>query len=136
MRNRHPPLTDSFAYLFSAGGRRVGFSGNTAYAPELASLFRGADVLVHEAMLLASLQALHARIGNADDRLLQRWLSGHTRAADAARLAHDSGVGMLVLHHLIPADDPAVTEDDWLAEVRPHWAGRFALGHDGLVVTV
>ena len=134
MRNRHPPLVDSFAYAFSAGGRRVCFSGNTAYAPELAGLFGGADMLVHEAMLLASLEALIARIGNADERLMQRWLAGHTSAADAARLAADSGVRTLVFHHLIPADDPGVSEEAWLSEVRPHWSGRFVLGRDGLVV--
>ncbi|MEZ5649786.1 MAG: MBL fold metallo-hydrolase [Burkholderiaceae bacterium] len=134
MRNRHPPLTDSFAYSFAAGGRRICFSGNTAYAPELAELFRGTDVLVHEAMLSSSLEALAHRIGNARDGLMRHWLNGHTRAADAARLAQASDVGMLVFHHLIPADDPAVNEHHWLAEVRPNWSGPFVLGRDGLVI--
>ena len=65
---------------------------------------------------------------------MRHWLNGHTRAADAARLAQASAVGTLVFHHLIPADDPSVGEADWLAEVRPHWAGRFILGRDGLMI--
>lgn len=132
IRVLHPPLTDCFALGFEGGGRRVVFSGDTAYMPELADFARGADLLVHEAMLEAALPALLARIGNGDERLMDHWLRSHTTAADAARIAAEAGVARLALHHLIPSDDPAYSAADWESAVAPHWPGDFILGRDGL----
>jgi ribonuclease BN (tRNA processing enzyme) len=132
MRNAHPPLVDSFSLSFRAGGRHVAFSGDTAYLPALADFARGADLLIHEAMLEAALGPLMARIGNGDDRLMRHWLRAHTLASDAAQTAADAGVRALALHHLIPSDDPMFTGEHWAAAVRPHWDGPFHLGRDGL----
>lgn len=133
-RNLHPPLADSFALRFEAAGKAVVFSGDTAHMPELAGFARGADLLVHEAMLGEALPALLARIGNGDDRLMQHWLRAHTLAADAGRIATAAGVGALALHHLIPSDDPAFGPAQWHESLRPHWSGPFHLGHDGLKI--
>ena len=134
IRVLHPPLVDCFALAFECDGRRVVFSGDTAHMPELADFARGADLLVHEAMLEAALPALLARIGNGDERLMAHWLRSHTTAADAARIAAEAGVARLALHHLIPSDDPAYTAADWEKAVAPHWRGEFTLGRDGLVI--
>ncbi|GAB4389092.1 MBL fold metallo-hydrolase [Albidovulum sp.] len=134
LRNRHPPLVDSFALRFDGQTRSVVFSGDTAPHPPLADFARGADLLVHEAMLEAALEALVARVGNADARLMTHLRRSHSAAAAAASLAREAGVGALALHHLIPADDPAFTEADWAAAVAPHWPGPFHLGRDGLVI--
>lgn len=134
MRNVHPPLVETFALSFAAEGVRVVFSGDTAFHPPLAEFARGADLLVHEAMLEEALGPLMARIGNADGRLMAHWLRSHTFAADAARLAAMAGVKALALNHLIPSDDPAFGEAEWRAAVAPHWAGPFHLGRDGLVI--
>ena len=131
MRNIHPPLTDTFALRFAAGGKAVVFSGDTAFMPELAAFAKGADLLIHEAMLGEALPALMARIGNGDDRLMKHWLRAHTLASDAARIAAMAEVGALALHHLIPSDDPAFGAAEWQASVAPNWSGPFHLGHDG-----
>ncbi|RWF61886.1 MAG: hypothetical protein EOS47_26130, partial [Mesorhizobium sp.] len=39
-----------------------------------------------------------------------------------------------VLNHLIPADDAAIGEADWIAAVRKTWAGDLTIARDGLVV--
>jgi ribonuclease BN (tRNA processing enzyme) len=136
MRVLHPPLVDCFALSFEGDGKRVVFSGDTAYLPALAGFARGADLLVHEAMLEAALPALVARVGNADGRLMAHLRRSHTSAADVARIAAAAGVGALALHHLIPSDDPAWTEADWRAAVAPHWGGRLHVGRDGMVIAV
>ena len=51
MRVDHPPVTDCFALRFEHDGRSVVFSADTAFFPPLADFARGADILVHEAML-------------------------------------------------------------------------------------
>lgn len=128
----HPPLTESWSLSFRAGARHVVFSGDTAHNPALAGFARGADLLVHEAMLAEGLEALQARIGNADDRLMAHWLRAHTLATDAAKTATEAGVKALALHHLIPSDDPAFGPDHWHRACAPHWYGPLHVGHDGL----
>ena len=134
IRNAHPPLVDTFALSFAAGGKRVVFSGDTAPLPALADFARGADLLVHEAMMGAALPALFARIGNGDDRLHEHWMRSHTLAHDAAGIATEAGVGALALHHLIPSDDPGYGEAEWIAAVRPIFDGALHVGRDGLVI--
>ncbi len=132
MPSLHPPLTECWSLAFAAGGKRVVFSGDTACNPALVGFAKGADLLIHEAMLEPALGPLLARIGNGDDRLMHHWLRAHTLAADAARTAALAGVKALALHHLIPSDDPAFGPDDWIAEVLPHWQGPLHVGRDGL----
>lgn len=132
IRTRHPPLVDCFALSFRADGRHVVFSGDTAHLPALADFARGADLLIHEAMLEPALKGLMARIGNGDDRLMRHWLRAHTLASDAGKTATAAGVKRLALHHLIPTDDPAIGPADWEADVRPHWSGPLLIGQDGL----
>jgi ribonuclease BN (tRNA processing enzyme) len=128
----HPPLTESWSLSFRAGGRHVVFSGDTAQNSALADFARGADLLIHEAMLAEGLAALQARIGNGDDRLMRHWLRSHTLAEDAARAATAAGVKALALHHLIPSDDPAFGPPDWHRACAPHWTGPLHVGRDGL----
>ncbi len=132
MRNTHPPLVDTFALRFSGESKDVVFSGDTAYLPTLAEFAKDADLLIHEAMLGEALDALFARIGNTDDRLMKHWLQSHTMAPDAGRIAQRAGVAALALNHLIPSDDPGFTDEDWQKAVKPTWDGPLHIGKDGL----
>ncbi len=135
LRNEHPPLVDTFALRFS-GTRAVVFSGDTTYFPPLAEFAMGADLLIHEAMLGEALDALMARIGNADDRLMKHWLRSHTMAADCGKIAKAAGVKALALNHLIPADDPGFGDDDWKQAVKPEWEGELHIGKDGMRIAL
>lgn len=130
----HPPLTECFAYRFDSGSRSVVFGADTIYCPPLADFAKGADLLVHEAMLEDAVDALIARVGNGDDRLKRHLLRAHTMAPDAARTATDAGVKALALNHLIPSDDPAYTDTHWMGAVRPQWAGPLHIGKDGMII--
>ena len=132
LKNNHPPLVETFALSFKTAAQHVVMSGDTAYCPALAEFARGADLLVHEAMLEAALPALFKRIGNTDDRLMQHWLRAHSLASEAAKTAADAGVGALALNALIPSDDPTYTADHWYEAVKAEWTGQFYLGKDGL----
>lgn len=136
IRTLHPPLVDCFALSFEASGRRVVFSGDTAYLPELADFAKGADLLIHEAMLSSALPALLARVGNGSEKLMDHWHRSHTTASDAAKIAQMANVKHLALHHLIPSDDPSYTEAHWLEATRPQWDGPLTLGHDGCVISL
>ena len=104
-------------------------SGDTAYAPGLADFAKGADVLVHEAMYLPGVKKLIERFPDAK-RLGQHLMDSHTSTEDVGRLAAQAGVKTLVLSHLVPGDDPSITDEQWAEGVRKHFNGRVIVGKD------
>jgi ribonuclease Z len=126
----HRPVRYAYGFLFEAGGRRLVFSGDTAYCPALIEAAQGADVLVHECF---------AHGGLAPDRS-QRTAEGvrnvatyHTSSQEVGKVAAESGVRCLVLNHFVPVrfDKSAV-----LAEVRRDYRGPIVLGEDLLHLNV
>ena len=67
---------------------------------------------MHDALYAPAIDRLVAGVPNAPD-LKRSILSHHTTAEDAGRVAHAAGVKTLVLSHLIPPEDPAVTDQMW-----------------------
>lgn len=126
---RHPPIKRAYAFRFDAKDRSVVISGDTTYAPELADFAKGADVLVHEVMYLPALEALLQRVPNAA-RLRAHLLASHTVPEDVGKIAAQAGVKTLVLSHLVPGDDPSITDDQWAEGVRKHFNGRIIVGKD------
>lgn len=133
LRVDHPPVTDCFALRFEHDRKSVVFSADTAFFPPLADFAKGADILVHEAMLEEGIERLVAKTGNGAG-LREHLLASHSFAEEAGRIASDAGVKRLVLNHLIPADDPGIVEADWIAAVRKTWGGDLTIARDGLVV--
>ncbi|MEM8537316.1 MAG: MBL fold metallo-hydrolase [Pseudomonadota bacterium] len=136
MRNVHPPITDSFALRFDHADQSVVLSGDTAYMPQMAQFAKGADLLVHEAMLVAGVDALCARMTNGDARLRTHILRSHTAAEDVGRIARDAAVKQLALHHFVPDGDPDFTDQHWQDAVRQHWDGPLFLGKDGMQIPI
>ncbi|MBE1203361.1 MBL fold metallo-hydrolase [Aminobacter carboxidus] len=134
LRVDHPPVTECFALRFENRGTSIVFSADTAFFPPLADFARGADILLHEAMLAEGVERLVARTGNGA-RLREHLMASHSLASEAGTIAARAGVGRLVLNHLIPADDPDIGEADWVEAVRKTWNGPLTIGRDGLVVT-
>lgn len=138
LRNNHPPIRDSFALRFEiaeAGRpmRTLVMSGDTTFIPSMIDFSRGADVLVHEAMYGPGVDALVARVKNGA-RLKEHLVASHSLVEEAGRVASEAGVRRLVLNHLIPADDPAVTEQHWIDAARATFQGALTVGRDGLVI--
>ena len=132
IRTEHPPLVDCFALSFKTDTVHVVFSGDTAPIAALEDFARGADLLVHEAMLERALPALMARVGNGSEKLLEHMHRSHSLADAAARTATRAGVARLALSHLVPADDPAYGAQDWRDAVAGHWDGPLFVGKDGI----
>jgi ribonuclease BN (tRNA processing enzyme) len=129
----HPPLVPALAYRFDAPGRSIVFSGDTARSDALVALARGADVLVHEALFLPAVDRIVATVSNAST-LKKHLLDSHTSAEDCGRVAQAAGVKLLVLSHLVPVDDPQVTDAMWVAAVRTHFTGQVIVGKDLLEI--
>jgi ribonuclease BN (tRNA processing enzyme) len=125
----HPPVAPAFAYRFDASDRSIVISGDTARSDNLIKLAKGADVLVHEAIYEPAIDRLVAKIANAAT-LRKHLLDSHTTAEDCGRVAAAAGVKTLVLSHLVPGDDPAVTDSMWIEAARTHFRGQIILGKD------
>ena len=128
-RVRHPPITQSFAYRFDAKDVSVVISGDTAYFPPLADFAKGADVLIHEAMYLPAIEKLIKQEGGKQ-RLRQHLMAAHTATEDVGRIAAQAGVKTLVLSHLVPGDDPSITDEQWSEGARKYFKGRIIVGKD------
>ena len=129
----HPPVVPAFAYRFDARDRSIVISGDTARSDRIVELARGADVLVHSAMYLPAIDRLVARVPNAAS-LKASILAHQTSAEDTGRVAQAAGVKTLVLSHLVPPDDPEVTDRMWTEAAERHFKGRVILGKDLLVI--
>ncbi|HEY3885140.1 MAG TPA: MBL fold metallo-hydrolase [Vicinamibacterales bacterium] len=125
---QHPMIPLAFAYRFDCPDRAIVFSGDTRPTDSLIALARGADVLVHEALWLP------AAPGAPGSALRRHILDSHTSVEDAGRIAAAAGVQTLVLSHLVPADTPHISDDQWLAGARTHFDGRIIVGRDLLEI--
>lgn len=134
IRNEHPPLIDSFALRLTGDGKSVTLSGDTAPIDAMIGFAKDTDLLVHEAMLSAGIDALCKRVGNGDDRLRVHLERSHSPAGEVAKIATAAGVKQLALNHLIPSDDPNFTLDDWHAEIAPYYSGPLFVGTDGMTI--
>jgi ribonuclease BN (tRNA processing enzyme) len=129
----HPPVVPSFGYRFDGRDRSIVISGDTAPSDSLVELARGADVLVHEALFEPAVERLVANVPHATN-LRKSILSHHTTAEEAGRVAQAAGVKLLVLSHLVPAEDPAVTDQMWVDAARKYFGGSIVVGRDLLEI--
>jgi ribonuclease BN (tRNA processing enzyme) len=125
----HPPFATAFAYRFDTADRSIVISGDTKYSQTLIALARGADVLVHEAMMPAAVRRVVANVANATD-LERSILSHHTPVEDVGRVAQAAGVRTLVLSHFVPTEDPDITPEMWRAAAAKNFPGEIVLGED------
>jgi ribonuclease BN (tRNA processing enzyme) len=130
----HPPVTPAFAYRLDAPDRSIVISGDTKRSDALIKLARGADVLVHEAIWPAAVERLMTGLYNAE-ALKRSVLGHHTAAEEVGRVATQAEVKSLVLSHLIPAEDPELTDEQWTSAVRRGgYKGPIIVGKDLLEI--
>ncbi|WP_412538415.1 MBL fold metallo-hydrolase [Longispora sp. K20-0274] len=126
VRVDHPPM-DAYAYRIDTADRSIVISGDTRPCPALVELARGADILVHEAIHLPSLDLPLSQTNGT--RLREHLLGSHTTPADAGKVAAEAGVATLVLSHLVPADAD-IPDEVWAAEARRNFTGEIIVGAD------
>jgi len=129
----HPPVTPAFAYRFDGPDRSIVISGDTTPTDALVALARGADVLVHEVLHVPSVDRIVANVPNAS-RLKEHIVASHTSLADVGLVAARAGVKTLVLSHLVPSEEPRITDEQWLEGARAHFKGEVIVGRDLLEI--
>jgi phosphoribosyl 1,2-cyclic phosphodiesterase len=80
-----------------------------------------------------AVQRLTARVPNAAT-LRRSILSHHTSVEDVGQVAEAPGVKTLVLSHLVPPDDPTITDQMWIDGARSTYRGQIIVGRDLLEI--
>lgn len=134
---RHAPVFPAFAFRFDTARGSVVLSGDTAPCPNLVTLAKNADLLVHEVFddtVFEDTVFDHRAFADADENEEESWeaarrhhhlVTSHTPLTEVGRVASEAGARRLVLTHFIPGDD--VLPDE-------HWVKGASAGYDGEVI--
>ncbi len=132
----HGAVYPAYAYRFDTDQGSVVFSGDTAPTPNIITLARNADLLVHEAVDLAVYESL-----GLPPALLAHLEAVHTDVTLLGQIAVESGVRTLVASHLGPGDPSQLSDAGWRQALRDSarqagFDGRMILGEDLLRLSV
>jgi ribonuclease BN (tRNA processing enzyme) len=134
---QHPPVTPAYGYRFDFHDRSIAFSGDTVPLEAVAQMAKGADVLVHEAINFAAIEAYERRllqqglIPGSIETIMHHMHADHSPAEEVGRIAQEAGVRTLVLSHLAPPD---VSDAAWRNAAAQFFKGEIIVGHDLMVV--
>ncbi len=134
----HDPVKPAFGYRFDYRGRSVVVSGDTTKDPRVVEAARGADVLLHEAQADHIVARIEAAARAADRPRIAKIMSDipdyHTTPVQAAEVANEAGVGLVVFYHLTPPPPVALLERIYVRGVSDVRPDGWLLGDDGLLV--
>jgi ribonuclease Z len=137
-RVNHDPVKPAYGYRFDYKGRSAVVSGDTARDSGLVEVAKEADLLVHEAQANHIVEMIGEAAAQADRPRIAKVMhdipSYHTSPVEAAEIANEAGVALLVLYHLTPPPPQRLVE--WVfargvSDVRPE---GWILADDGLLV--
>ena len=118
----HAPVHPTIGYRIDDGTSSVVIAGDTVPCAGLDRLCAAADVLVHTVIRRDQIEAIGL------PRLLDV-IDYHSSVPDAARTAERSGVGTLVLTHMVPPVQPGA-EQEWIDQAATEFSGVIVLSED------
>ena len=135
----HAPVFPAVGYRFDYKGRSIVISGDTAPSPVLTHFATGVDVLFHEGLQPAMVSAIEQATRQANrmtaSKIMHDIPSYHTSPEDAARIAAKSGVGKLVIYHVIPPVPLAYLNAAFLGDA-PKIFPSITVSTDGYMVSL
>ena len=137
----HHPVEPAFGYRIEYQGRVAVVSGDTKKTENMAYFSKGADLLVHEAlnvdMVMRIAGALDAAGNHRLAKMARDTIGYHTSPVEAAEIAREAKVKLLVFSHLVPPLPNALLRHMFMrgvAEARGD--GQTQLGYDGMMITL
>lgn len=131
----HTPVSPAVGYLTTYMGRSLVISGDTVKSDNLTRFAKDADLLLHEALspqLVGLITEAARKAGQANiEKITIDILDYHTYPVQAAEIAQEAGVGMLVFHHIVPALPLAALEGPFMEDVADAYDGPVAIAADG-----
>ncbi len=132
---RHGAAKPAYGYRFDTADKHIVFSGDTSPNENVVDAANGADILVHEVVNVAAIEALVQRVSPGNDALKRHILNNHTTTDEVGEIATRAGVKMLVLSHFGGAGEPGFDQAAvWEAAVRKHYSGALIVGEDLMII--
>jgi len=117
---KHGTWPNAFGYRFTTADKVIVISGDAAYDPTIEAMATGADILIHEVVSEAAV--------NARDAFWQNYhRSNHTTSYELAELASRAKPGLLILYHVLVFGLP---DEVVLEEVSSRYDGKVVLAND------
>lgn len=138
----HDPAEPAYGYRIDYGGRAAVVSGDTTKVRNMVRFSRGADVLVHEGLnngLVEMLAKALDQTGNERQGTMARQvIDYHTTPVEAADIAEEAKVPLLVITHVVPPLRNALMRQMFMQGARAARGegGDIMLGRDGLLITL
>ena len=137
----HDLVEAAYGYRIEYGGRAAVVSGDTARVENMVRFSKGVDVLVHEALdrelveMLAG--ALDASGNGRAGTMARQIIAYHTSPVEAAGIAKEAGVPLLVFTHEVPPLRNALMRKMFMRGVKEaRGPGDTILGRDGLLISL
>ena len=134
----HQPVEPAVGYRFDYKGRSVVISGDTRKDSNIARVARGADLLAHEALnpqLIATMGALAEELQRPNLAKIFRDIpSNHTSPVEAAELANEAQVPLLLLYHFVPPPPNRIAERVFARGISDIRKEGVVLSHDGTLI--
>lgn len=138
IRVHHDPATPAYGYRFDFAGRSVVVSGDTTKSENLVRAAKGADVLVHEALsteMVGLMNEAFTAAGRPRLAHIMHDIPGyHTSPVEAASVANEAEVKLLLFTHEVPVLPNFVAEKAFMKGVSAIRPSGVILGHDGDLV--
>ncbi len=137
----HDPAEPAYGYRIDYKGRAAVVSGDTKKVQNMVRFSRGADVLVHEALNARLVEMIAAALEQdgkkRQAKMTRDTIDYHTTPAEAAGIADEAGVPLLVLTHLVPPLPNALMRHMFLEDVAAaRGPGKTMLARDLLLLTL
>lgn len=131
----HAPIEPAYAYRFDYRGRSVVITGDLKSHPPLVQAARDADILVSEAISRTMVDALERAAAGARRSsvatIMRDIQDYHVSPEEAALIANEAGVGLLVFYHLLPAPDGPLARRLFSQGVDAVRRGDWTIAEDG-----
>ena len=114
----HPPIHPAVGYRFDYRGRSVVISGDSNVTEETLKIADGADLLLHDALSVPTLNALMAALSaegqTRQAKIVADVMDYHASAASLVEFSETSNVDMVAFYHLVPVPPTSLLEDVFL----------------------
>lgn len=136
----HAPIEPAYAYRFDYKGRSVVVTGDLTYHPPLVAGAQGADLLVSEAIAVNMTRSLGTAATSGGRTTTAKIMHDiedyHITPEQAAGIANEAGVRLLVFYHLLPSPDGVLPRRLFASGVDAVRPDGWTIASDGSLYTL
>lgn len=134
----HPPVVPAVGFRVNYKGRSVMITGDTIYSDSLIQHAKGADLMISDALNHKMSQWTADSSKELDNNLAsvtEDIQESHIRPEEAARVAKEAGVPVLIITHVLPPI-PDQLINPFLRDARAVYSGELRMANDGTLISL